>query len=392
MRQPDGFLHPRNKDYVCFLKKSLYGLKQAPREWNNMLNEFFKRMNFERAMKDYGLYWKLVNNQFIFVAIYVDDMLVIGPDHLSQEFIAQVKKEFKVKEMGRVSKLLGVQVNYTKDKVELEQSGYIQDILKKFHMMDCKPSETPMELKLSLEKASKDDPLANSTSIPFRNVIGSIQYLVTGSRPELAFATNFHSRFLNGYTQQHWHYLKRVLRYLKATSSLKLCIDGVQARKVLDEHKQLQITVYADADFHNESDGKSITGFVTYLNGQFVSGKSWKQTIVTESTSEAELVAANEGAKDGLWLKYLLEEMNLDVSPVTLFMDNKSALQIAQHPTHHKRSKHLELRFLKLRDYVEKGKVVVKYVESANNFADIFTKSLPKDKFKELREKLGVQI
>ena len=391
MRQTHGFVHPTNPDYICFLKKSLYGLKQAPREWNNMLYEFLKRMNFRRAMKDYGLYWKRVHNQIIFVAIYVDDMLVIGPDHLSQEFVAQVKREFKIKELGPVSKILGIKVNYSLDRVEFDQSNYIQSILKKFRMDDCKPSETPMELKLKLGPAAKDDPLANSSSIPFRSVVGSIQYLVTGSRPELSYSTNFFSQFLCGYTQQHWNYLKRVLRYLRGTSTHKLCMNGVEARRILAEKRKLQITVYADADFHNEEDGKSITGFVTYLNGQFISGKSWKQSIVTESTSEAELVAANEGAKDGLWLKYLLEEMDLEVSPILLFMDNKSALQIAQHPTHHKRAKHLELRLLKLRQFIEDGLVEVQYVESAKNVADVFTKSLAKEKLKDFRNQLGIE-
>ena len=166
----------------------------------------------------------------------------------------------------------------------------------------------------------------------------------------------------------------------------------MEARKIFRIYESYKIISYSDADYYKEKDGKSITGFVTYLNGQLVSGRSWKQQRVTESTSEAELVAANEAAKDALWLKQLLEIMHLTTDIITLYVDNKSALEIAKHPTSHKRNKHLSITSLKIREYIEEKLIEIKYVPSNENIADMFTKSLGNQKFQEFREKLGVQV
>jgi len=388
MNQPDGFVHPDYPDYVCQLQKSLYGLKQAPREWNNMFHLYMVQHEFKRNSKDYGVYWKFIGEEFLIVVIYVDDVLIIGPTHLCETFIEELKSEFSIKELGEVNKLLGMKVDYGLDKTILQQNAYVKKILEQFRMDQANPNRTPMELKLRLSKGDFED-----HSLPYRSVVGCLQYLVTATRPDLAFATNFFSRFLNCYSRVHWNSLKRVLKYLVGTTTTGLVLDGVQARQQFNFEKQeFEIAVYTDADFNNEEDGKSITGFITLLNGQFVSAKSWKQKNVTESTSEAELVAANEGAKDGLWLKQLLESMEFKVKPILLYVDNKSTLEIAKHPTSHKRSKHLRLSLLKIREYVEDGLLTIQYVRSEENLADMFTKSLAFEKFQDFKMQLGLSV
>ena len=111
---------------------------------------------------------------------------------------------------------------------------------------------------------------------------------------------------------------------------------------------------------------------------------------VTESTAEAELVAANEGSRDGIWLKQLLECMRFLVKPVVVYVDNKSTLQIASHPTSHKRTKHLDITLLKIREYVEERKIELFYIKSEQNIADMFTKSLGRTKFEYFVRQLGL--
>ena len=301
-------------------------------------------------------------------------------------FITELKDAFKIKELGDVSKLLGMEVKYSHDETVVTQKKYTESILRKYKMSEANPSATPMEMKLKLEKPTET--VANN--FPYRSVVGSLQYLVTGSRPDLSFATNYFSRFSSAYEETHWNHLKRVLRYLKGTSSHGLVLNGVSAREWVDDD-HLVIEVFADADFNNDSDGKSVTGFTTYLNGQFVSGRSWRQGSVTESTAEAELVAANEGLRDGMWLKQLLESMEMPVKPIVLYVDNKSTMQIASHPTSHKRTKHWEISLLKIREYVERSQVELIYVQSEDNIADMFTKSLGRTKFEYFVDRLGLR-
>jgi hypothetical protein len=386
MKQPEGFVHPDFPGFVCLLKKSLYGLKQAPKEWNSMLHQYLKENGFNRNWKDYGLYWKIEEMEIILILVYVDDVLIIGPINMVKEFIDKLKSIFKVKELGRVSKLLGMEVQYSLEETIITQKKYTESILRRFKMEEANPASTPMEIKLKLEKLEKETP----SMYPYRSAVGSLQYLVTGSRPDLAFSTNFFSRFSAGYGQIHWNHLKRVLRYLKGSMENCLRLDGANARDWLDD-EHFVIEVFADADYNNGTDGKSVTGFATFLNGQFVSGRSWRQSKVTESTAEAELVAANEAVRDGIWLKQLLESMNLFVQPVVLYVDNKSTLQIASHPTSHRRTKHLEITLLKIREYVESKEVELFYISSEENIADMFTKSLGKTKLDYFIKKMGMR-
>ena len=323
------------------------------------------------------------------MTIYVDDILTIGPTHYCQEFLDELKLTFNIKELGTVKKLLGFEVSFHNQTITLSQCLYIEKLLHQFKMEDANPSRTPMEVKLDIPQ---DNLNVKRMHTSYQSLVGSLQYLITATRPELAYVVNYFSRFLSSSTPLHHKHLKRVLRYLIGTKHFGLKFDGLEARKIFRIYESYKIISYSDADYYKEKDGKSITGFVTYLNGQLVSGRSWKQQRVTESTSEAELVAANEAAKDALWLKQLLEIMHLTTDIITLYVDNKSALEIAKHPTSHKRNKHLSITSLKIREYIEEKLIEIKYVPSNENIADMFTKSLGNQKFQEFREKLGVQV
>ena len=95
MEQPTGFVHPQYPEFVCLLKKSLYGLKQAPKEWNSMLHQYLTENGFSRNLKDYGLYFKHDEMEIILVAVYVDDVLIIGPSEMVKNFIEQLKSILK---------------------------------------------------------------------------------------------------------------------------------------------------------------------------------------------------------------------------------------------------------------------------------------------------------
>jgi len=238
-------------------------------------------------------------------------MLVIGPMLLfSMSAIVYGTSQERIlisRKLGSVSKLLRYsELNCTTESVEFDQSNYIESILKKFHMDDCKPSQTPMELKLSLEAAKKDDPLANSSSIPYRSALGCIQYLVTGSRPDLAYSGQISSVDFAMDTHNNIGMTRNVFSHNpRATSSLKLQPQWCRSSSYSSRTQEISSHSVCRCRFQQRARWQEYcTGFVTDLNGQFISGKSWKQQMVTESTSEAELVAANEGAKDGLWLKY----------------------------------------------------------------------------------------
>ena len=138
---------------------------------------------------------------------------------------------------------------------------------------------------------------------------------------------------------------------------------------------------YTDFDFQSDRDNsKSTSGYVFTLGGGAIVWRSVKQKCVADSTMEAEYVAASEAAKEAVWLRNFL--MDLDVIPglprsITIYCDNSGAVANSKEPRAHKASKHIERKYHLIREIVKRGDVVVAKIASEDNLADPFTKALP---------------
>ncbi|KAG3083684.1 hypothetical protein PI124_g5461 [Phytophthora idaei] len=164
--------------------------------------------------------------------------------------------------------------------------------------------------------------------------------------------------------------------------------DLVEARSF----DKLRIEVFTDANVASEGgDMKSVGGFTVYSNGLLISAKSWKQEILAGSTCEAELIAANTGAHDAVWLERLVDQLKLPRTSTTRYCDSSSARELMLHAGKHCRTTQLRIKDLKIREYVSENGTTVKPVASKENFADLLTKPLPVDAFRRHRAKRGVR-
>jgi hypothetical protein len=180
--------------------------------------------------------------------------------------------------------------------------------------------------------------------------------------------------------------VKRILRYLQGT------IDyGVLYSKT--DKDQRKLVGYCDSDWSGDKvERRSTMGYVFTLFNCPISWSSKKQTVVALSTCEAEYISACNAACQGIWLQSLLQEMKIDVEhEVELMVDNKSAINLAKNPIAHGRSKHIETKFHFLRDQVTKGKIKLSYCNTNIQMADVLTKPLKIDRFKDLRRMMNVQ-
>lgn len=219
------------------------------------------------------------------------------------------------------------------------------------------------------------------------SLIGSLQYIALSTRPDIAYAVNQLSRFLSDPGQQHWLAGKRVLRYLKGTTKSSLLYKGY------DQNRSSRIEVFCDADWAGDlDDRKSTTGIVVKLNGCPIVWLSKKQSIVALSTAEAEYIAIAMAVQEVIWINQYLSELNLKDSETPIIRsDNQAAIQIASNDTLHNRSKHIDIRYHFIRQIVREGGVIITYVGTKQQEADINTKGLSVSTFKQLRDKLMVQ-
>ncbi|MCO5609148.1 hypothetical protein L7F22_063370 [Adiantum nelumboides] len=312
MSQPDGgYTSLQHPDYVCRLLKALYGLKQSPRQWYLRFHQCMISLDYTRFQSDANVYSPHSTNVLLFLAIYVDDILILSN---SQYAIDKAKGElqasFSMIDMGTLHYCLGIQVlqDPSKGLIRISQQTYIQSLLTTFNMSSCKGVKTPLPTSLKLKQP--DSTLTASTetqSFPFANILGGIRYLVTCTRPDICFATNLLSRYMKAPSLQHIQHLKRLMRYLQHTKDYGICFYATHLLPTPF------LFGYSDADWGGDQETlQSTSGFVYLLARGSISWQSKKQDRVTLSSTEAEYVATMTLAlKEGIWLKHLLMETTL---------------------------------------------------------------------------------
>lgn len=383
MLQPEGFR--QKKGLVCRLNKSLYGLKQASRSWNITFHTFIERLGFQRSANDLCLYCRGSDKQLVVIVLYVDDILLVSP---SEKLIRTIKRclaqEFEMTDQGEVKHFLGMTIGRDVEKkvMRIHQRRYLESLLIRFEMQNCRTVSTPMEYKLKLPKGEESKRIFK----PYRELVGCIMYVSLTTRPDLAVAANYFSQFQVCPNEEHWIHLRRVLRFIQGTLSLGLCYRASNDSPLLE--------VYTDADWASDiTDRRSISGAVYKVFGTTVNWYSKKQPTVSLSSTEAELVALCTAACHNQWLVRLLGDLGrIPDGPVCFHEDNQSTIRIASSPKDSSRLKHMDVKYFYVRELLERSLIKIDYVPSSMQQADILTKGLPAPGFKKLRDSLGMIV
>ncbi|KAL0311880.1 UNVERIFIED_CONTAM: Retrovirus-related Pol polyprotein from transposon RE1 [Sesamum radiatum] len=232
------------------------------------------------------------------------------------------------------------------------------------------------------EKYKKEDGSEKVDGSIYRSLIGSLLYL-TATRPDIMFATSLLSRFMQSPSQVHYGAAKRILRYLQGTKDFGIWYKSTNDAKLVG---------YTDSDWAGSADDmKSTSGYTFSLGSGIFSWASKKQATVAQSSAEAEYIAAAAASNQATWLRRILEDMGeKQEEPTTIYCDNKSAIAITKNPVQHNRTKHIDIKYHALREATTRGEIELKYCSTEEQLADMFTKALPRDKFEELRTKIGV--
>lgn len=276
---------------------------------------------------------------------------------------------------------LGISILKQNGQIYLNQTKYLQNVLKKYGMQNCKGMDTPMDPNLQLDVNTDIDMTLENYC---RSLIGSLMYCMVSTRPDLATAVSYLSRFQGKPSVKLVKALKRVLRYIKQTVNYQLTYTNCNI------NNNNTLVGYADSDFARSMDRKSTSGYVFKLYGNTISWKSKKQNIVTLSTTEAELVALCESCVESCWLIKLLKDVDVNLKHVTIFEDNQSTIKTVNNPDQ-KRLKHIDIKYNFVKEKVEQGLIRVMYISTNNQLADIMTKPLTTHLFRKFVTLLGLE-
>nr|XP_010912064.1 uncharacterized protein LOC105038071 [Elaeis guineensis] len=197
-------------------------------------------------------------------------------------------------------------------------------------------------------------------------------------------AVSIVSRYMDKPGKAHWSAVKWILRYIKGTSKLGL---------IFTAQSNCIVTGFCDSDYACDLDRRrSLTGYVFTLSGCAVSWKATLQSIFALSTTEAEYMALTEAEKEAIWLKGLVQDLDLEQDCLDIHCDSQSALHLARDQMYHERTKQVDVRYHFIRDLVEKGDVRLQKIYTAYNLADMFTKPILAIKFKNFLNLIGISI
>ncbi|GAU23070.1 hypothetical protein TSUD_183690 [Trifolium subterraneum] len=295
---------------------------------------------------------KAIDVKWVFkVKVNTQDGLLItsGNEKETSDFKLELMREFEMTDLGHISYFLGIEFYKSSRGLLMRQRRYASEVLKSFEMDNCNYAVTPSEPRLQL---SKNEEEVEVDPTQYRRLIGPLRYLCN-TKPDLAYSVGIVSRFMQKPKLSHLAAVKRILRYIR--------------------------------------DRKSTAGYVFLLGGAPIAWSSKKESVVALSSCEAEYIATSLCACQAIWLANLIEEvMGEDHGVVKMRIDNISAINLAQNPVAHGKSKHIEMRFHYPREQVSNGRICVEHCRSEDQLADIMTKAVQTEVFKRIRSMMGL--
>ena len=322
----------------------------------------------------------------MYVAVFVDDLVIeSGSTARITDFKRGLESNYAMKDLGELQYCLGIRIQRQPNgSITLNQSKYIEDVVARFGLQAAHSEPTPMEQGLHLSKSmSPKTPseIEKCSKFPYREIVGSLMYLMVSTRPDIAYAVGQLAMFLNCSGPQHHAAATRLLRYVKGSKSLCLTYSP---------GKSLQVFGYSDADWAACVDTRrSMTAYIFFAAGGPISWKSKIQPTVALSSTEAEYMALTAAAQEAMGLRYLQLEFGIaSDEPVLIYEDNQGAIAMSVNPVLHKTSKHISIKQHFIREKVQNGDVRLEYIHTESMLADALTKALSKVIFLRLRDRL----
>ncbi|CAI7810840.1 unnamed protein product [Closterium sp. NIES-53] len=349
------------------------GFTGRQREWHDTLWTTLAALGFAPSTADPSLFLRTDTSlPPFYILVYVDDLVFAMANTAGLAHVkSKLQKRHTCTDLGELRSYLGLQI--TRDRarrtITLTHSHMVQQVLQCFDFTYSSPQATPLSTRHSLSALPLDESVEPSG--PYPELVGCLMYLMTCTRPNLAYPLSILARYVapRRHRPEHMAAAKRVLRFLCSTSGMGLVLGG---------QSPVVLTGNADASWVDDlATQRSSQGYTLSLGSGSVSWRSTRSSSVLSSSNEAEVYAGAMAALELRWLTYLLTDLGEPPrSPPVLYVDNKAKLALCREHRLEHRTKHIALRYFLARELQQRGQLRLAYVASQANTADIFTKAL----------------
>ncbi|CAI5469980.1 unnamed protein product [Closterium sp. Yama58-4] len=329
------------------LRRPVYGLRQAPREWHDTLNTILAALGFAPSAADPSLFLRTDTSlPPFYILVYVDDLVFATADTAALAHVkSELQKRHTCTDLGELTSYLGLRI--TRDRarrtITLTQSHMVQQVLQRFRFTYSSPQSTPLPTGHSLSALPSDESVEPSG--PYPELVGCLMYLMTCTRPDLAYPLSILARYVapGRHRKEHMDAAKRVLRYLCSTLGMGLVLGG---------RDRVVLTGHSDASWADDQATQRLSqGYTFSLGSGSVSWRSTRSSSVLSSSCEAEIYATAMAAQELRWLTYLLTDLGeWPRSPPVLYVDNKAAIVVCKEHRLEHRTKHIALRYFLARE------------------------------------------
>ncbi|CAI7904812.1 unnamed protein product, partial [Closterium sp. NIES-53] len=348
LRRPLGFTGTFPPGTQWSLRRPVYGLRQAPREWHDTLRTTLAALWFAPSTADPSLFLRTDTSlPPFYILVYVNDLVFATADTAGLAYVmSELQKRHTCTDLGELRSYLGLQI--TRDRAQrtitLNQSHMVQQVLQRFGFTYSSPQATPLPTRHSLSALLSDESVESSG--PYPELVGCLMYLMTCTRPDLAYPLSILARYVarGRHRPEHIAAAKRVLRYLCSTSGMGLVLGG---------RSPVVLTGHTDASWADD------------------------QAIQRSSQGYTFSLVVRLRSTPGPWLHRSFTDFGeVPRSPPVLYVDNKAMLALCREQRLEHRTKHIALRYFLARELQQRGQLRLAYVASEANTADIFTKAL----------------
>ena len=368
--------------WVVEIRKSLYGIPQSSRNLYGILKIWFESVGFKTSTADPAFFYGHYNGVFITIGLYCDDIAIMtgeGNEATVDALVADMQTKFKVKDEGQLDFYLGFGITHMPDgSVYLDQSKAAEDLLKKQSFTDGGTKagpNTPLPPNVNLSAPPTADEAAEASTLPFRQVVGAVMWLIQGSRPSLAYAGSILCRRMSSWGKVHWNAASATLRHLRGHRDYGIYFP---------RHPKSRDTLSGWCDSSHQDDkstGRSTGGHVVYLNGAPVAWKAALSKVVCGSTAYSEFCAIAEAIKEIRVAAKVCAELGIPQAEVRLLNDNKPAVLACSNEIPTGLHRHVAGRFFYAREAClptpeGPAEIDLAWINTDAMTADIFTKAL----------------